>query len=183
MKSTDYTSKHKQPKVDEVSMLTSALKDAKSTVFIDYTTLTMKEGQALKKALLAGEGRLLVAKNTLIKIAAKNADFPEEAYASTVLSGQTAVLLANTDPVAPLQILGKFMKESDKTKWKAGVVEGTYQDAAALDRISKLPGKDQLVAQVVGGISAPLYGLLGTLNGNIQKLVYVLNARREGMNA
>ncbi len=75
------------------------------------------------------------------------------------------------------------MAATEKTKWKAAVVEGVFQDSSALVRISKLPSKDQLMAQVVGGISAPLYGLLSTLNGNIQKLVYVLDARKNSMNA
>ncbi|GEM_PF-349671 len=173
----------KDTKLNEVSALSEALKNASSVMFVDYTTLTMKEGQALKKKLKEGNGKMLVAKNTLIKIAAKNANLPEEAFSDTILSGQTAVVVAEKDPVAPIQILGKFMADTEKTKWKAAVVEGIFQDAAGIGRISKLPGKDQLIAQVVGGISSPLYGLMSTLNGNIQKLVYVLHARQKSMNA
>ncbi len=183
MNSQNHSPRLKQPKIDAVAALTLQMKSASSVVFIDYKTLTMKEGQAMKKELLAGDGKMMVAKNTLIKIAGKNANLPEEAISDSVLSGQTAVVFANTDPVSPIQILGKFMAKSEKTSWKAGVVEGVFQDAASLSKISKLPSKDQLMAQVVGGISAPLYGLVATLNGNIQKLVYVLNARRESMNA
>lgn len=173
----------KSEKTQEVAALSQAMKSASSVIFVDYTTLTMKEGQALKKKLAEGQGQMLVAKNTLLRIAAREANLPEEALSETVLAGQTAMVLAQQDPVAPLQILGKFMSETDKTKWKAGVVEGSFQDAQGLARISKLPSKEQLVAQVVGGISAPLYGLVATLNGNIQKLVYVLDARRSSMNA
>lgn len=183
MNSQNHTPRLKQPKIDAVSALTSEIKSASSITFVDYKTLTMKEGQALKKDLITGEGRMVVAKNTLLKIAGKNANLPEEALSDAVLSGQTAVIFGKADPVAPIQILGKFMAKTDKTKWKAGVVEGVFQDATSLARISKLPSKDQLIAQVVGGISSPLYGLLSTLNGNIQKLVYVLDARKNNMNA
>ncbi len=183
MNSQNHTPRLKQVKIDVVSVLTEQIKNASSVVFVDYKTLTMKEGQALKKELLVGDGKMVVAKNTLIKIAATNAALPEEALTDSVLSGQTAVVFGQKDPVAPIQILGKFMAATEKTKWKAGVVEGVFQDATALARISKLPSKDQLIAQVVGGISAPLYGLISTLNGNIQKLVYVLDARKKSMNA
>lgn len=183
MNSQNHTPRLKQPKIDAVSALTTKMKSASSVVFIDYKTLTMKEGQAMKKDLLVGEGKMMVAKNTLIKIAGKNAGLPEEALTDSVLSGQTAIIFANNDPVSPIQILGKFMAKAEKTTWKAGVVEGSFQDAASLSKISKLPSKEELFAQVVGGVSAPLYGLVATLNGNIQKLVYVLNARRESMNA
>ena len=65
----------------------------------------------------------------------------------------------------------------------AGVIEGIFQDAASMQRVAKLPSKEQLMAQVIGGMASPLYGLVSTLNGNIQKLVYVLDARRQSMNA
>lgn len=179
----NHTPRLRQTKIDEVASLTKQIENAKSIVFIDYKTLTMKEGQSLKKDLLLGEGKMIVAKNTLLKIAGKNAKLPEEAITDTVLSGQTAVVFGNKDAVSPIQILGKFMASSEKTAFKAGVVEGAFQDALSLSKISKLPNKEQLISQVVGGISAPLYGLLATLNGNIQKLIYVLDERRKNMNA
>ena len=178
--------KHQKPiktvKTSAVESLTTSMKSAKSVIFVDYTGMDMKTQQGLMKKLKDVSGRMFVAKNTLIKIAGKNAGLPEEALNDQVLSGQTALIFANEDPVSPLQLLGKFMAESEKPKWKAGVVEGSFQDAPALSRISKLPGKDQLVAQVIGGIASPLYGLVQTLNGNIQKLVYVLDARKQSMN-
>ncbi len=173
--------KHEKPvkkqNVDTVSTLTASFTDASSVVFVDYTGMDMKSQQGLMKQLKGVGSSMVVAKNTFIKIAAKKANLPEEVATDSVLSGQTALVVATGDPVAPLQILGKFMAESDKPKWKVGVVEGHLQDAAALSRISKLPGKEQLVAQVIGGISAPLYGLVGTLNGNIQKLVWILSQK------
>ena len=172
-----HTKPVKQFKLDEVSSLEASIKAASSVVFVDYATLTMKEGQKLKKSLKETGGKMVVSKNTLIKIASKNANLPEEILSDSVLSGQTAMIMANDDPVAPIQTLGKFMVEADKLKWKAGVVEGVFTDAAGLMRISKLPSKDQLIAQVVGGISAPLYGLVSTLNGNLQKLVYILSQK------
>ena len=174
-----HTKPVKQPKVDAVSTLESTMKNASSITFIDYKTLGMKESQALKKKLSEGKGTMFVAKNTLFKIAGKNAGLPEEVLSDTVLSGQTAMVVGTEDPVSPIQALGKFMADTDKTNWKAGVVEGQFQDAQGMARISKLPGKDQLVAQIIGGISSPLYGLLSTLNGNIQKLVYILQAKAQ----
>lgn len=167
----------KQDKLEAVAKLTSNISDAKSVVFVDYTGMDMKSQQGLMNSLKENNSQMVVAKNTLIKIAAKSANLPEEAISDSVLSGQTAMVIGKEDPISPLQIIAKYIKDNDKPKWKAGVIEGSYQDAVSLDRISKLPGKDQLVAQVIGSISGPLYGLVGTLNGNISKLVYILSQK------
>ena len=44
-----------------------------------------------------------------------------------------------------------------------------------LTKLSKLSGKDELATQVLGAIASPMYGLVGTLQGNLQKLIFVLN--------
>lgn len=167
----------KAVKSSAIDILTSSMQEAKSVIFVDYTGMDMKTQQGLMKRLKEVDAKMVVAKNTLIKIAATNAKLPEEVMSDEVLSGQTALVMGSVDPVSPLTLLGKVIAESEKPKWKAGVVEGTFQNADALARISKLPGKDQLVAQVIGGVSAPLYGLVGTLNANIQKLVWILHSK------
>lgn len=169
-----------QPKKAEiVSNITEKMKNAASVVFVDYTGLDMKTQQTLKNQLKEIGGDMIVVKNTLLKIAAQNAGLPDDSITATVLSGQTAVVLSDTDPVAPLQLIGKFMADNEKPKWKAGVVEGSFQDKVALVRISKLPSKETLISQVVGGISSPLYGLTQTLGGTISKLVWILQAKSQ----
>ena len=173
--------KHQKPikneKLSSVANLSASLKAAKSIVFVDYTGMDMKTQQGLMNKLKEVKGQMVVAKNTLIKIAGKEANLPEELLTDSVLSGQTAIIVSKEDAFEPLQLVGKFMETSEKPKWKAGTVEGIYQDAQSLSKISKLPGKNQLIANVIGSMSSPLYGLVGTLNGNIQKLVYILSQK------
>ena len=57
----------------------------------------------------------------------------------SVLQGQTALVISGDDPVAPIQVLGKFAKEFELPKFKVGVVEGTFQDSANLTKLSTLP--------------------------------------------
>lgn len=165
----------KQNKKDLVSSIADKLGDSKSVVFVDYTGMGVKLQQDFKTKLRDIGANMFVAKNTLIKLAGKKADLPEEVTSDTVLSGQTAIITSGEDPVASIQILGKFAKDNEIPKIKAGVVEGVYQDAEAVKRISTLPSKEQLQADVLGAIAAPMYGLVGTLQGNMQKLVYILS--------
>lgn len=156
-------------------MLTDAFNNAKSVTFVDYTGMSVAVQQDLRNQLRNAGSQMFVTKNTLTKIAGKNANLPEEAINDEVLVGQTALIVGNDDAVSPIQILGKFSKENEVPHLKAGIVEGIFQNKEGLIKISKMPNKEQLQANVVGAIGAPIYGLLGTLQGNLQKLVYVLD--------
>jgi len=165
----------KAEKVTFVTDLTKELKDAKSLVLVNYTGLNVKAQQELKHRLNAVGSRMVVVKNTLLKRAAKEAKLDEQLLTDEVLSGQTALVIATEDAVAPIQVLGKFTKEFEKPKFKVGVVEGNFQDESSLKTLSTLPGRDVLLGQLLGALVSPQYGLVGTLNANMQKLVYILD--------
>lgn len=164
----------KQVKKDYVSELANRLGEARSLVFVDYTGMGMALQDDFKAKLRTVGGKFFVAKNTLVKLAAAEAKLPEEVQSQELLTGQTGVVLSGEDAVASIQILGKFAKDNEIPKVKSGVVEGAYQDRDGIVRISQLPSREQLEANVVGAVGAPLYGLVGTLQGNLSKLVYIL---------
>lgn len=158
-----------------ITNLTNSLRSSTSVILVDYTGISVKKQQDLKKKLKAVDANMLVVKNTLFKLAAKNAKLPEDTYTDSVLTGPVALIITDKDPIAPIQIIGKFAKDNELPKMKVGVVENVFQATQALEKISKLPGKDVLFGQVVGSIASPMYGIVGTLNANLGKLVYVLS--------
>ncbi len=164
-----------QNKVETVKTLSKEIKESSSVVLVDYAGLDVKSQQALKNELKKVGARMHVVKNTLFRLAGKEAKSPEEALTDTVLSGPTAMVITKEDPIAPLQVLDSFMKEHELPQFKVGIIENAFQDKDALIKLSKLPGKEVLTAQAVGAIAAPLYGLIGTLQGTMQKLIFVLN--------
>ena len=151
------------------------LKSAKSVILVNYAGLGVKAQQELKVRLSEVGGRMIVVKNTLLKIAGEAAGIDKEILTESILVGQTAVILASDDPVAPIQVLGKFAKEFEVPKFKVGVVEGSFQNESSLTKLSSLPGRDALLGQLLGTLMGPMYGITGTLNANLQKLVYVLD--------
>lgn len=168
----------KQNKKDHVDSLSSKLKEAKSVVFVDYAGMGVVLQQDFKAKLREVGGTMLVAKNTMVKLAGKKAEFPSEVTDTELLTQQTAMVFSGDDAVASIQVLGKFAKDNEIPKIKAGVVEGVYQDEAGIVKISKLPSKEQLRANVVGAIASPLYATVGILQANLTKLVYVLDQAR-----
>lgn len=165
---------NKQDKKDLVVKLAPKLKASESIVFVNFAGLSVSLQQKLKLELKAVDSDMTVVKNTLIKRAGKEAGINEEILTDEILSGQTAIILTENDAVAPIQVLGKFIKENQVPQFKIGIVEGNLQGKDALIKISTLPTKDVLRSQVIGSLMSPMYGLVGTLNGNMQKLLYLL---------
>lgn len=167
----------KAQKITLVDNLTNDLKEAKSLILVNYTGLDVKGQQELKKRLGEVDSYMVVVKNTLLKRAAENLKLDKEVLTDSVLSGQTALVVANGDSVAPIQVLGKFTKEFEKPKFKIGFVDGMFQDEASLSKLSTLPGKNVLLGQLLGSLMSPMYGLVGTLQGPMTKLVYMLDQK------
>lgn len=167
----------KAQKITLVDNLIEELKGAKSLILVNYTGLNVKAQQELKKRLGEVNSRMVVVKNTLLKRAIESAKIEPKMATDEILSGQTAFVIAKEDPIAPIQVLGKFAKENQVPQFKVGVIEGLFQDQDALTKISGLPSKDALLSQLLGSLIAPEYGLVGTLQGNLQKLVYILDQK------
>lgn len=164
----------KQDKIQLVSDLAPKLKSATSVILVNYTGLSVAAQQALKTALHEVGASMTVVKNTLIKRAAEEAKLDSQVITDEILSGQTAIITTEGDSVSPIQVLGKFAKENNVPQFKVGIVEGNFQDKESLTKISTLPTKEVLYSQVVGSLMSPSYGLVGVLQGNLQKLVYIL---------
>ncbi|KKR71359.1 MAG: 50S ribosomal protein L10 [Candidatus Woesebacteria bacterium GW2011_GWA2_40_7b] len=170
----------KAEKITLVSSLADSLREAKSVVLVNYTGLNVKTQQELKKRLKEVDGHMVVVKNTLLKRAIELAKIDDKIATDEILSGQTALIVGAKDPIAPIQILGKFAKENELPKFKVGIIDGIFQDEVSLTKISTLPGRDALLGQLLGALLASEYGLIGTLQGNLQKLVYVLKQKVKG---
>lgn len=157
-----------------IDNLTSELKAISSAILVDYTGLSVADQRELKKRLKEANSRFVVIKNTLFKLAGKNAKVSENLLTDTILSGQNALILADKDPIAPLPVVSKFASEFEKLKIKAGVIEGSFADKESLENLSKLGSKNAVVGQVVGILSDPTYQTVMTLEAKLRELVSVI---------
>lgn len=169
-----------QQKKDVVQEISEKIKAAKSLVLADYRGLTVEQDTELRNALRKAGVEYKVVKNTLTRFAAKENGF--EGLVSS-LSGPTAMAVSSTDPVAPAKILAEYAKKFEKFELKAGVVEGKVIDLEGIMALAELPSREVLIARVLGGLNAPISGLVNVLNGNIRGLVVALNAIAEKQGA
>lgn len=151
----------------KVEKLTELLKGSVSGVLVDYKGITVDEDTQLRKELREAGVKYFVEKNTMLKRAFDNIGM--EGF-DEVLNGTTAIAVSADDQTAPARILGKFAeKDENKFNLKAGFVEGVVYDAAGVQRLSKIPSKDVLLAQLVGSLQGPIQKLAATLQALADK--------------
>lgn len=167
-----------------VENLQAELESASSAVLIDYSGLSVKMLQDLKKRLKEVDSKMIVVKNTLFKLAGEKAKIPQETYSDTNLKGPIALVITEKDPIAPLQVISRFASEFELPHLKVGVVDKRFVDKEDLVRLSKLPSRQVLLNQVAGSILAPSYQVVSVLNVNLQNLVSILSqaAKKEKSN-
>jgi len=79
------------------------------------------------------------------------------------------------DPVLGAKILSDFKKKNEQLDLKACVFDNEVYDKNYIDKIANLPSAEQVKAQVVGVISAPLRSTVGVLNNLLTSMVIVLS--------
>ena len=148
--------KEKQLVIDEIK---EKLERAQSAVVIDYIGITVAQADAMRKKLLEANVDYTVYKNTLVKRAIEGTQYADLAQ---VLDGPSALAFGYEDAVAPAKVLAGIMKEYKKMEFKAGVVEGTYFDAAGVQAVAAVPGREELIAKFLGSIQSPVSKLVRT---------------------
>lgn len=155
-----------QKKQEVVAELKETLQSAVAGVLVDYKGIDVAADTKLRKEMREAGVEYSVVKNTLLKLAAKEAGYEG---LNPVLEGTTALAISKTDHVAAAKILSKYAEDSKgKFTIKAGFLDDEVIDANKVIAVGKLPTKDQLIGQ-----------LLSVLNGNIRGLAVALNAIAE----
>jgi len=145
----------RQEKTFFVANLTEELKSASALVLINYLGLSVKMQQDLKARLKEVGASFTVVKNTLFALAGKAAKIPEETLKDTVLQGPLALIITESDPIAPLYVLAKFAKEHETPQLKVGIIEGTFQDKEDLTDFQSFFQKIPSIPKLSGQLPIP----------------------------
>lgn len=163
-------------KAGKVAELKDLLSSSKGAVLVDYCGLTVAEDTELRSKMREAGVKYMVAKNTFIRIAAKEAGIEGvDAY----LEHNTAVAFSAEDPVAPAKILNDFSKDHKALEIKAGILDGKVIALDEVKALAELPSREELLAKLVGSMQAPISGLVNVLQGTIRNFVYTLEAVRQ----
>ena len=133
--------------VDEVKQ---RLTDATATVLTEYRGLTVSELAQLRSELRKADATYAVVKNTLTRIAAREAGFD---VPDSLLVGPTAVTFCAGDPVATAKVLRTFSREHPELVIKGGILEGRLLDAAETLQLAELASREEMLGQLAGMFS------------------------------
>lgn len=169
----------KEKKVEIVNQVSQLLQQSKMTVFAKYAGTSVKSMQQLRSDSRDSGTVVKVVKNRLFKQAVADNKKLKDLDLSR-LQGQLLYAFNAEDEVAPAQNLAAFAKQEPQIEFMGGInAEGQLLSADDIKILASLPAKDQLRAQLVGTISAPISGFVNVLAGNVRGVLNVLNSRAD----
>ncbi len=161
----------KEQKKNIVEKLKQSIAQQKAVVFVAIDSLKTTELFDLRKKLKQDNCLLTVAKKTLLSIAFKQSKMEFDAKE---LEGELALIFGFGDGIMPAKIAYQFSKKNKNFKILGGFFENKFRDAEEIIALAQIPSREELLARIVGSISAPISNFVNVLQGNIKGLIYVL---------
>ena len=155
-----------ESKKQAVAALTEELKNSCAGVIVNYSGISVADDTKLRKDLREAGVKYTVVKNTLLKLAAKDAEIeiPEE-----VLNGTTAIATSADDYVAAARILCKYANTSKTFEVKSGYLDKDIISLEKIDSLAKLPSREILLATVCNAFNAPISAFARAIQAIVDK--------------
>jgi len=164
----------REQKKEIIENLREKISWQKAMVFAAIEGLKAEEIFELRKKLKKKDCLLAVVKKTLADRVFKenkiNCDAKE-------MAGQLALIFGFEDQISPAKISYKFFQTNKKLKILGGFFENNFINTEKVVELAKIPSREELLAQLVGSIKAPVANFVNVLQGNIKGLISILAQR------
>ncbi len=162
-------------KIEVVETLAGKFARAPITILSDYRGLTVAEITEFRRKVTAAGGELVVAKNTLTKLAIKDKN---QVVLEPMLAGPTALAFGYEDAAALAKAVDEFADKAEALELKGGVLDGDLLQPEQVKQLASMPSRDELRAQLLALMMTPATQLVRLLNTPATQLMTVLDARR-----
>jgi large subunit ribosomal protein L10 len=159
-------------KTTAVAAIADQFRNSSGVVLTEYRGLTVKQLKELRTAL-GGDASYAVVKNTLTKIAAKDAGVEG---LNDLLAGPSAIAFITGDPVATAKGLRDFAKANPSLLIKGGVLDGKPLTPAEITTLAALESRDVLLGKLAGAMKASLSGAAALFSAPLSQTARVLGA-------
>ncbi|HVM11207.1 MAG TPA: 50S ribosomal protein L10, partial [Actinomycetota bacterium] len=159
-----------------VQELTERLREVDAAVFADFRGLSVSDAGELRTALAEVDTQLAVVKNTLARIAARDAELDG---VEGFLEGPTAIAFVKGDPVAAAKAIVDAAKRFPVLEVKGGYAEGRVLSAADVGSLAALDSREVMLARLAGLFQAQMSRTAYLLQALQSKLLSLLEAYRE----
>ncbi len=164
-------------KLKGVEDIQKLLETCTAAIVADYTGLKVDAMTTLRRTLRQRGVTFRVVKNTITYLAADAAGKPA---VKDIVQGPTGIAFGFEDPVEPAKALAEFISSTRSTlKIRGGILEDRALSAGEVASLAALPSKDQLIANLLGQLQAPITSLAYVLNAPVASLARVIQRRIE----
>ncbi len=173
----------RQAKEAMVASLNEIFASAQAGFLVDYRGLTVAQATDLRRKLRDASSQMRVLKNNMAKLAIKGTPF--EAMEPSIVD--TRAIVFAEEPVAPAKVVTDFAKHNNKFQFITGVLvkgeSGELIDDATIQALAMLPSREQLLAQLLSVMQAPVTNFVRTLSEVPGSFVRTLSAIAESKGA
>jgi len=170
----------KPQKVTAVEDLTQRLRESPAALLTSFTGLKVAEMTELRRALAGAGTEFKVVKNTLARIAARQAGLDDLV---PLLEGSTAIAFVTDDPIAAAKGLDEVAKKYPALVLKGGLLEGKVLGAERAAGLAATKPREVLLAGLAGAIKSPVAAVLGLALAPVRSLAYALAAYQDKLAA
>lgn len=171
-----------QNKKTQVDALTSNIEKSKSFLVIKIDRTTHQNLENMRRELRKTGSKVKVIKNAYFekainKLAAKNKLYSELRKNFLPLETSSGIIFLDEAWDQGLKAFYEFSQKEKTLSFKFSLIDSNIYNTADTEKIAKLPGRDQLVAKILGSMKAPTSKFVYSLKYNTNKLVYILQAK------
>lgn len=170
----------KAGKQEVLGEVKEAFSNVASIVIVDYTGITVPVVTKMRDDFRKNNCHYRVIKNSLVKIAVKGSKMEP---ISQLMSGTTAVIWSTEVAQDPAKVALQWAKDEPKFKIKGGYYEGQLLDAAGVDALSKMPGKNEIRSSMLMTFLAAPQQFVAQIAAAPQNFVYLIDAQRRALEA
>jgi large subunit ribosomal protein L10 len=161
----------REQKTTVVKELADELKDAQAIFAVDYRGISVPQAAELRSDLRDADTRFRIVKN---RLTLRAADAAGTETLKEHLEGPTALAFVKGDAALAAKTIFRLGSEWELLTYKGGLMDGETLDPDSFESIARLPGREQLNAQLAGVVASPLTGLVRGLGSMIQGLALQL---------
>ncbi len=154
-----------------VEDLKERFKDKEWLYLVDFTSLNAGDMDLLRTKARNGSLCVQIVKNRLLNLGLEGSKFGE---LQRFLKGRTGVLLG-ADPIEGAKILADFKGKKIGLKIKGGFIEGKIYSGEEIEKIARIPSREELLAKTVSVLNSPVQNLVSLLGNIIGRFINVIS--------
>ncbi len=167
----------RERKVELVQEYGDKLGRAQVAIWTHYSGISVEQITLLRRQAQEAGAELVVVKNTLIRRALEENGKP---YDPEVMTGPCLVAFAYDDIAQAAKVIADYARGSqERMRIVGGILGDQLVSPQEVQSLTDLPSREELLARVLGGVQAPVSGLVGVLSSVLRGIVNVVDARAD----